>query len=300
MGLMIRSDAETTDTTAPVIKVYDRILTDGSLVLFDTANPMGDWTAGVPADGGYIDNLARDFIGALITASNEDAYRGPVSKSANLFTTKARFERTARGGLHGIVSQTQTINSGEGYAISLPNAAKQYVVNNPGHTYFISVWKRQTRSIKGLDPVADRNPAFLSLAAYPSPDVNNLAVFSKNGINMANRTGYRGTGAESDQVEDWQGIYNAAGSGWNGTAPTSISSFYGYVTEFARPANGNSTVSGHPSFIFYRFYMEDLTVSGRSYATVDALDQALFDEAFNSSTGRYRNDHFSAPNVVLL
>ncbi|MER2974725.1 hypothetical protein ABS815_15285, partial [Klebsiella pneumoniae] len=62
----------------------------------------------------------------------------------------------------------------------------------------------------------------------------------------------------------------------------------------------NSTVSGHPSFIFYRFYMEDLTVSGRSYATVDALDQALFDEAFNSSTGRYRNDHFSAPNVIIL
>ncbi|MBD7153500.1 hypothetical protein HPO45_27130, partial [Klebsiella pneumoniae] len=56
----------------------------------------------------------------------------------------------------------------------------------------------------------------------------------------------------------------------------------------------------HPSFIFYRFYMEDLTVSGRSYATVDALDQALFDEAFYSSTGRYRNDHFSAPNVIIL
>ncbi|EBX6544716.1 hypothetical protein DS229_27805, partial [Salmonella enterica subsp. enterica serovar Larochelle] len=93
MGLMIRSDAEITDATAPVIKVYDRILTGGSLVLFDTANPTGDWAEGVPADGGYIDNLARDFIGALITASNEDAYRGPVSKSANLFTTKARFER---------------------------------------------------------------------------------------------------------------------------------------------------------------------------------------------------------------
>lgn len=300
MGLMIRSNVEITDQNAPVIKVYDKILKKGSLVLFDVANQMGNWNSGVPSDGAYITNLARDFIGALITASNENSYNGIISKSANLFTTKARFERTARGGLHGIVSQVQTINANEGFGLSLPAAAKQYIVNNPGHSYFISVWKRQTRSIKGLDPVADRNPAFMSIAAYPGPDVNYLAIFSKNGINMANRIGFRGTGAESDQVNDWKGVFNCAGTGWSGTPAPDVGSVHAYATEFARPANGNSTITGHPSFVFYRFYMEDLTVSGRSYSEVDALDQSMFDDAFNGVSGRYRGDSFSSPDSVLL
>ncbi|UIW10306.1 hypothetical protein [Flyfo siphovirus Tbat2_3] len=299
MGLMIRSNVKITDVNAPMIKVYDKILTRGSLALFDTANPMGGWGSGVPADGASIENLALDFIKPLISVSSEAAYHGIISHGAGLTTAKARFERTACGGLHGIVSQSQSINAGEGFALSIPAGAKRYIVENPNNSYFISVWKRQTRSIRGLTD-GERKPAFMSIASYPGVDSNYLAVFSKNGLNMANRIGYRGTGADSDLVVNWQGVFNCAGTGLMGTPPELTGDVNGYATAFARPLNGNSTITGHPSFVFYRFYMEDLTVSGRTYAEVDALDQEMFSEAFDGITGRYRGDTFSSPDLVLL
>lgn len=52
------------------------------------------------------------------------------------------------------------------------------------------------------------------------------------------------------------------------------------------------------SFIFYRLYVEDLTVSGRSYVTIDAIDLALYQAAVLTSTGRYYSDTYSAPSTV--
>jgi hypothetical protein len=51
-----------------------------------------------------------------------------------------------------------------------------------------------------------------------------------------------------------------------------------------------SSRNGHwPSWVVYRFYVEDLTVSGRSLATVYALDQAALAAAF-ATGGRYNGD----------
>jgi len=54
---------------------------------------------------------------------------------------------------------------------------------------------------------------------------------------------------------------------------------------------------GYFSWIFYRAYMEDLTVSGRTYAQVDAEDLALFTEQF-AVGGRYHNDTFTNPTTI--
>jgi len=40
-------------------------------------------------------------------------------------------------------------------------------------------------------------------------------------------------------------------------------------------------------------YLEDLTVSGRTYADVDALDNALYTEAFGAG-GAYSGDTYTA------
>jgi len=62
--------------------------------------------------------------------------------------------------------------------------------------------------------------------------------------------------------------------------------------------NGSSSALTNqcPSDIFYRGYCEDLTVSGRSYADVDALDKALWDAAF-AAGGRFAGDTFTAPST---
>lgn len=52
-----------------------------------------------------------------------------------------------------------------------------------------------------------------------------------------------------------------------------------------------------PSAIFYRFYLEDLTLSGRTWAEVDALDARLFASAF-APGGRYYADTFTDPATI--
>ncbi|MCF6764112.1 hypothetical protein, partial [Pseudomonas fragi] len=52
-----------------------------------------------------------------------------------------------------------------------------------------------------------------------------------------------------------------------------------------------------PSRIIYRAYGEDLTVSGRNYAEVEALDYALFLEAF-APGGKFYGDTFTSPSAL--
>jgi hypothetical protein len=48
--------------------------------------------------------------------------------------------------------------------------------------------------------------------------------------------------------------------------------------------------------VLYRAYIEDLTVSGRTYAQVQALDYALWQAAF-APGGRYAGDTFTPPAI---
>lgn len=51
-----------------------------------------------------------------------------------------------------------------------------------------------------------------------------------------------------------------------------------------------------PSYILYRMYLEDLTVSGRTYAQVDAIDYAMWQTAF-SAGGKFYGDTFTASPI---
>jgi hypothetical protein len=65
---------------------------------------------------------------------------------------------------------------------------------------------------------------------------------------------------------------------------------------FGNGGSGSALTNQCPSDIFYRGYCEDLTVSGRTYADVDALDKALWDAAF-AAGGRFAGDTFTAPST---
>jgi hypothetical protein len=69
----------------------------------------------------------------------------------------------------------------------------------------------------------------------------------------------------------------------------------------AWPGTGNLTsansTDGSESRIFYGFYLEDLTVSGRTYQDVDALDLQAYNIAFGTG-GRYYNDTYTDPATI--
>jgi hypothetical protein len=52
------------------------------------------------------------------------------------------------------------------------------------------------------------------------------------------------------------------------------------------------------SWAFYRAYIEDLTLSGRTWAEVNAIDYALYQAAFGTD-GRFEGDTtFTAPSTI--
>jgi hypothetical protein len=62
-------------------------------------------------------------------------------------------------------------------------------------------------------------------------------------------------------------------------------------------ASGTAKESA-PSVVFYRTYLEDLTVSGRTYAEVDALDVALYTKHVLTTGGRYYGDTYTDPATI--
>ena len=55
---------------------------------------------------------------------------------------------------------------------------------------------------------------------------------------------------------------------------------------------------GKPSRAVYRMYIEDLTVSGRTYAQVDAIDYAQFTKDVLTVGGRYYGDTYTDPTTL--
>lgn len=52
--------------------------------------------------------------------------------------------------------------------------------------------------------------------------------------------------------------------------------------------------AGAPSFALYRLYIEDMTVSGRDYAEVEAIDLAAYTREF-AAGGKFYGDTFTTP-----
>jgi len=64
------------------------------------------------------------------------------------------------------------------------------------------------------------------------------------------------------------------------------------------PFAGDTVASGQVSGVIYRAYMEDLQVSGRSYAAVDAIDFEQFTKHVLTAGGRYYGDTYTDPATI--
>lgn len=291
-GLEILFDDVFTDPNLPILK-DDDILTDnaGSLFLVDVRT----WSAGVPVHSELLTNVARKQAAKAGVTGDTSAI---FAKIGDLSGSKGRIERSGKGGLAGIVTQASDPGVDNGYAVTLPENIKAYILAHQNHNFYTSIWRRITRA------------AFTSGGAARC-----LAGFEVGGSGGAvtfrlteSSSQMRPSGTERIGISGLA-TANALGPGrfaiaGKGNDPAPLISNYaspktaicqiGPIQARNREAAARQTLQ---SWIFYRGYVEDLTISGRTFDEVDALDAALYAEAFGSD-GRFANDTFTDPATI--
>lgn len=291
-GVVIRTNTAFSDTGLPKYK-NDNILTDGSgsMMLVDVRT----WAAGVPASGTPILNLAASKAAALgITGDTSMNFLkvGDIVGAGN-----GLIERTGKGGLHVIVRQSLNVPPSNGFCLNLPLNVMTYITSNPGHNYYWSMWNYLTRAALNTSPDGaktllnvEQNAANLAVRLSHTSDQiypdsgHHTGVNVNPGANIVGQT-YRSIGGPVMT----NGSVNPAsflnpGIRWGTVAPQNN-------------FNSGNFLSGLQSHIVYRFYLEDLTVSGRSWGTVDAIDKPMYDAAMGAG-GRFNDDTFTNPSVL--
>jgi hypothetical protein len=297
MGKILRlSGVNLTDASAPQIIERDAIESAGSLFLFDGAHDYGAFT-GVPEVGGTIPNALWNKAAELLGAGDAGTLAFTVpSKSADSATWKT--ERTLRGGLHGIVTQAGSQVGELTMRITPSDALRDYILAEmASHQFYFSLWSGITRV--GIANNADQSP--FHFAQNTSNFLFHFQSGRSNGPSATPpRAGIRNEpNALGDHITGPSVPYSRFGAigvnGISGTGPVSGSSFglrLGTADSWTS-FNFNKT----PSRIIYRAYAEDLTVSGRTYAEVEAIDYAMYQAAF-AVDGKFYGDTFTNPATI--
>jgi hypothetical protein len=283
------------DTTLPYFKI-DPVLPDdgGALFLIDPQHPVSPWAAGVPADSTSIPNIASaqaaDTLGGPGGTQYPFTFRigGAINNGTNGIV-----ERSTKGGLHGIVSQAQPLTSGDGVAFGIPTAIETYLAANNDHRFYMSQWDVITRVNTGtLATNAAVQAGVLSsgtiLARIRADGFRGASNSVPTGVLLpaANAVGNRFAACATVANANVSSSTNWSGPFWGAFAGThNASAIASYNTHW-------------PSFVFYRFYLEDLTVSGRTFEEVSAVDYDLYTQDVLTPGGRYYGDSYTAASTV--
>jgi hypothetical protein len=280
-------------TDKPKIDVVDPILPSaGALFLTETMHPVQPWASGVPS---VVPNVAAAQAQALLGSPYTEAainqswtdgtYGGPNYGLA---------ERSGKGGLATIFTgrDSTTIEVSKGLWSSVPSIFNTYLLgaSADGHGIYVSMWSKTTR-------------------VGPSSGQANWHFSYGQAVSVTGK--FQWAGGAGDTVRTSGGsnfnllgsIDTASGSAL-GNRRRSIATSrnagvtfsgggQGYFFNFGTHGTANSYLNAKSragANIFYRTYMEDLAVSGRTYAEVDAIDAAMFAQAFGVG-GRYYNDN---------
>lgn len=289
-----------------VLRKNDPILTDpatgGSLFLLDPASTgVGNWgwqrgdvtTPNIP-------NVARDQAAALLATSpsSVDAYVGISADYKD--DSKGRFERTSKGGLHGLVRKQAAQVSGSGVALQMDTAVRTYLRANLTHMYYFSVWGRWTRERTGTN-----STAISDIGGGSTSDQYALLLGHDYGgfSALKNQVNYNEGAVAGNVVGNVGQPFRTAVRGNQTTTqiPSTLSNAGVFWSAGGGAFNYNealltsqSLADKMPSFVLYRMYLEDLTVSGRAHADVAAIDSEMWQGAFNNG-GRFYGDTWTDP-----
>lgn len=274
-----------TGFTGPTVKV-DEIESLGSLLLIEPGHDLSEMSDAAPENGDLIQNILYKRAGQ----------NGVVNSSALFINTGLEgvsgvVERTSKGGIHGIVSQANLADQ-IGAKIELSDNLIQYLIDNPDNDIFISTWMTSTREGENQQPAR--------ILIGKSENNKMLAYFYKSGIRPSSGKVIDAENQSFTGFLDQPRNQAISVSGWTeDEVPTSASEIDRCIKWGA--IGGVNSGPGHlgsmPSFVFYRMYMEDLTVSGRTHEQVFLIDEAEFNKAFNEG-GRYFNDTYTDVSTI--
>lgn len=296
MSQFIKATGVRPPSSRPAIILDDEILPPlgGALMLVDPAprnNP--GWGSGVPVSGGTLANLAGRQASALVGGTDSP---DPAFTYAGLDTAPAKIERSAKGGLHVILPATLPANT---FAVMrFPQAILNYLAKRPSNDIYVSVWGRRTASGNAVDG----GISAVSLGEVLDPE--NVLYSHLNKALPFPGTTNRLAPARRAPAGSWEALtpqpifQNAGANKYTGTplATPLQANAKAWGIGTASPGAMPRTAGGSASDIFYRFYMEDLTVSGRTFEEVDGLDWKLFQRDVLTSGGRYYGDTYTAPS----
>lgn len=256
----------------------DARLTTGSLLLIDPTHPANPFT-GTPAAGVSVPNIA---------ASQAAAVLGAPLPSATLFAaddpTHARVTRTTKGRLHFTASITDDA-AGDRAGLAMLQPLRDYLLANSGHTFYLGTALVPTRVKVPTTASTNQVAGIFQSTDFGSGKLSTgwTAAGGPAALPGSTNPDRLGFSTKANGGELFTAI-TAAALGLT-SAPTS------YIAA-AGPWGGVNNVHNTSSFVLGSLYLEDLTVSRRSHATVAALDLEAFDYATQS---RWAGDVWSAP-----
>lgn len=301
---LVLTGTKLTNLSAPRLPDVDPIESAGSLLLVDFTHPAGPVSDGVPVNGQSIPNLLASTAAGITGASIADvgnafAITGGFGSSVN------RVERTARGGVHTILSQTPGNQiKGDGVKVNAGTGLRTYMAGQAGKPFYVSTWFRVTRVPRFVDgsttslenPIywesgGNSNSAMLGVSRHLDPFMpgTNGTVSAKypgQGFGTTPNV-HRMSAAVSSPTMAYGSLQAQLGMTWGPGASTYNQAVQSWIDRAV-----------YPSFVGYRYYVEDLTVSGRTYAEVDAIDRALYEREVLTAGGRYYGDTFTDPATI--
>ncbi len=270
--------------TSPFGKYYPHpMLNAGSLFLFDPTHSLGAFS-GVPVDTQSMPNIAHDVAAEVIGSGNEVTLAGYVSRSGTA-GTQALFERSGKGGIHALYSH---INTGSALRtiVRPPALVEAYIWDKKGiHDLFFSFWMRATRGV-----AASAAPQ----APFHCASTTSSYLFHSQGGSMtpSAQLGKRNGPSLVGVTPGTPILYNVGTNAYTGTppgGPIPIAAGMGSHGPFVT-YNNAAPLGG----VIERMYIEDLTVSGRTYAEADALDLELHTAA-HAAGGAWYGDTYTSP-----
>lgn len=278
--------------TLPIVYTGDPLLTAGSLILLDFNHSRGfrpdDLTA-VPADGDTIPNIARDTAAALLGGGALDYDLGWTFNAA---AGQIVMERTAKGMLHGMVSQINLTASVAG-AMAIPAAIRQYILDHADHEFYLSLWSVLTR--------AGSNTATRQVNVGSSSAASNNYLVTTGDTSLFPTVGNShlvGRQLSSPAPTAGDQTYRAvAADGFTGAVPATAAGFAQFLA-FGRSAGFTSVANGFGSWALGRVHLVDLTAAGITFDELNARDQAAFTDA-TSAGGKFHGDSWSDPAAIV-
>lgn len=261
----------------------------GPLLYLEPGSPIAPINA-VPANGSTMLDLAERWTTLTLGAAPNPL---TVANTSPAGSAKTKVARTARNGLHLMNSQQAQASPYELFDILLGENRLAYLNAHLDHTFYVSSWFRQTRAPREGSSIAlpvaalRRTGTYATIDHYAASGVLNSAPWF-----LPQETAAQARGHSS--LKDGDSFFVASAS----AAP--------YVTPFVmngpllRLLTWNAArLNNLPSIVVYRAFVEDLTVSGRSFEEAAAIDREEFVDQVLTVGGRYYGDTYESPAVVL-